>query len=156
MTTNTYRTNDNRHTVVEDIEAGESRSIPFLSRSAMTKSFQASSLGLGCVVGSLAEISTLGIINSQLALSWNHTLLTFSVPIVMITMTLSILYLLRHLLTISHEMGRRRNIKEDGFVTDDTRDNDAFQDLLLELEKRFVGGAVIGLCGAWIATGCLF
>jgi hypothetical protein len=166
MTTNTYRTNDNRlrHAAsLKDAEAGEqSRSIPLLfspsaNREHMTKSFQASSLGLGIVVGALAQISTLAII-SQLSsmLSYHTHALLFSSAAILIAMALAVLCLLRQLLTIVHEMGRRSSTKEDDLATDDTRDNDAaFQYLLLQMENRFVGGAVIGLCGAWIATGKL-
>jgi hypothetical protein len=133
-------------------------SSPSANRDQMIKSFLASSLGLGIVVGALAQISALAII-SQLSSMLSHHTHTMWLCSSVTILILAHFFVLRRLLTIAHEMGRRSNIKEDDLATDNTRDNDAaFQDLLLQLVYRFVGGAVIGSCGTriGIATGCLF
>jgi hypothetical protein len=110
--------------------------------------FQASSLALGLMVGFFIQFSTLGanylvisiwgpegVLNSS-----NHDILVFSLvwSFFTSTMAIAILAFLRNLVLATYDS--------------DGHEEDAFDDMILQLECRFVVGALVGVCTAWAAT----
>ena len=116
----------------------------------MSRKFHAYSLGLGLTMGAFMQLSTLGA--NFLVLSVmdptvikNSTLDTIGLPVVYsgltLVMAMTVLGFMRNLVTLSYQSGSRSKGLDNNF-----------QELLTQLECRFVMGALVGVCVFWTAT----
>jgi hypothetical protein len=149
MATNTYRTYDNRqYAVVGDDHEDDDHEDRFLDPSKTMKGLQASSGGLGFVVGILMQLSSLGI--SSVVKSFVNRdfmqkieiLLPFSYSFIAMVLVLTVLSLLRNLVSTTYRYSNKSQPQDD----------DILKGMLQQMESRFVKGALCGLTSAWIAT----
>jgi hypothetical protein len=121
-----------------------------------------SSLVLGLIVGLFLQFSTLGanwlvisICGNDVILSASRfQLVTYSLVWSALTSSMSmwILRFLRYVINLVLEVGSRPGFESDSEVQDRRWRIDI---LILTMESRFVGGALIGVSAAWTATDFL-
>jgi hypothetical protein len=178
MAKNSYLTSGLQHAVIYDA-AGVSSTIknnesnlPLLNEDSsvkdseiISKRFHAYSLGLGLTVGTFMQLSTLGahfLVLSVLSVDFvkQNSIDTWVLPALYsfctLAMALIVLGFLRNLLAMAYGSGRTtdRNQPQLRAANDDVDDN-LLQDMLFQLESRFVMGALIGVCLAWTVTDLL-
>lgn len=115
---------------------------------ALFHRFQRSSLFLGLLVGLFIQASTLGanylvvsVWGEEVVNTTKQDVIYFSLVWSLFTSALAIVIL-----------AFLRNLVQACYQSDDEERNDLLDDMILQMECRFVVGALIGVCSAWALT----